>query len=76
MEYCEIDFHHYFVEDAIRVTESIINYARLNNKNVECKFITGRGKIQKELIIFLTETYALTPVIPMSNGGVVLVEIY
>lgn len=76
MEYCEIDFHHYFVEDAIRVTESIINYARLNDKSVECKFITGRGKIQKELVLFLRDTYSLAPVIPMSNGGVVLVEIY
>ncbi|MCX6112957.1 MAG: hypothetical protein NTY22_06745 [Proteobacteria bacterium] len=76
MKLYEIDFHYYFVEDAINITESIINYARLNDERVECRFITGRGKIQKELIRLLKDTYDLNPVIPMSNGGMVLVEIY
>ncbi len=76
MKFYELDFHHYCVEDAVRVVESIINYSRLNDERLECVFITGRGKIQNELIKLLKETYDLKPVIPMTNGGVVLVEVY
>ena len=76
MKLYQIDFHYYFVEDAIAITESIINYARLNDERVECRFITGRGKIQQELIKLLKETYDLKPVIPMANTGMVLVEVY
>jgi hypothetical protein len=76
MQTVEIDFHYYLVEDAVRVTESIINYARLHGEHVECRFITGKGKIQRELMALLSDTYELRPVVPMSNGGMILVEIY
>ncbi|MEI6080414.1 MAG: hypothetical protein WCQ53_07255 [bacterium] len=76
MKYFEIDFHHYLVEDAVRVAESIVNYARINDERVECRFITGRGRIQQELMELLAQTYELKPVVPMSNTGVVLVEVY
>jgi hypothetical protein len=72
----EIDFHYYTVEEALRLAEGILNQARLNDEPVYCQFITGRGKIQKELIKVFSEIYELNPVIPYHNKGVVLVEVY
>ena len=72
----EIDFHHHTVESAIGVVESIINHSRMVNEPVDCRFITGRGKIQREFMAFFKEVYGLEPSIPISNTGVVNVYIY
>ena len=76
MKLFEIDFHNYTVEDAVRIAEGIVNQARLNDEPVYCQFITGRGKIQRELIELFKNTYELEPRIPIYNQGVVLVEVY
>jgi len=72
----EIDFHHYYVEDAVSVVEGIVNECRMSSIPRDCRFITGRGKIQRRLIELLTETYELEPIIPLSNSGVIDVFIY
>ncbi len=76
MKTYEIDFHYYTLEEALRVVEGIINQARLNNEAVYCSFITGRGKIQKELFKLLAQVYELNPLIPFYNQGLILVELY
>lgn len=70
----ELDFHHYYVEDAVSVVEGVINQVRLQQKPLYCSFITGRGKIQAALVELLKVTYDLEPVIPLSNSGVI--EVY
>jgi len=72
----EVDFHHYSVEDALRTVESIINYVRMNSDYVSCNFITGKGRIQRELFNMLKDIYELEPVVPMANSGVVMVDVY
>jgi DNA-nicking Smr family endonuclease len=72
----EIDFHHYYVEDAVSVVEGIINECRMSAVPRDCRFITGRGKIQRTLYELLKGVYELEPVIPLSNSGVIDVFIY
>ena len=72
----EIDFHHYYVEDAVSVVEGIINECRMSSISRDCRFITGRGRIQRTLVQLLKDTYELEPVIPLSNSGVIDVFIY
>jgi hypothetical protein len=72
----EIDFHHYTVEEALRLAEGIVNQSRLNNEPIYCRFITGRGKIQKELIRAFSEIYELNPIIPYHNKGMILIDVY
>jgi hypothetical protein len=74
--YIEIDFHGYLVEDALRAVESIINEIRMNKDAETCYFITGHGKIRTAIFDMLLDTYALEPVIPMANTGVVTVYVY
>ena len=74
--YIEIDFHGYTVEDALRVVEGMVNDIRMNSDAVELYFITGRGRIRKEIFDMLSKTYGLEPVIPMANTGVVIVYVY
>ncbi|MFH1223006.1 MAG: hypothetical protein V1647_01525 [Pseudomonadota bacterium] len=71
----EMDFHGFLVEDALRTAESIISYARMNREYVSCNFVTGRGRIQRELFDMLKDIYELDPVIPMSNSGMVMVDV-
>ncbi len=72
----ELDFHHYYVEDALSVVEGIINQVRMEGGSKDCRFITGRGRIQRSLMVLLKETYELEPVIPLSNTGVIDVYIF
>jgi dsDNA-specific endonuclease/ATPase MutS2 len=75
MKKIEIDFHFYNLEDAIRVVESIINEARMEQKKIDCIFITGKGKIRSSLLSFLREEYDLNPIVPIINQGMILVDI-
>ena len=72
----ELDFHYYYVEEAVFTVEGVINQVRLHQKPLYCRFITGRGKIQASLVELLKVTYGLDPVIPLSNSGVIDVYIY
>jgi len=70
----EVDFHYYYVEDAVSVVEGIISQARLSQRPLYYRFITGRGKIRSTLVELLKDVYELDPVIPLSNSGVI--EVY
>jgi len=70
----EVDFHHYYVEDALLVVESIVGQIRLGGKEAHCRFITGSGKIRSAILELLEGPYELKPVIPMANTGTV--EVY
>lgn len=72
----ELDFHYYYVEEAMSMVEGIINQVRIERGTRDCRFITGRGKIQRALMGLLKDTYDLDPVIPLSNTGVIDVYIY
>lgn len=75
MKSYEVDFHGYTVEEALRLAEQLINQARLNLEPVYCSFITGRGRIQRELMRVFSDIYELNPLIPFYNQGVILVEL-
>ena len=76
MERIEIDFHGYSVEEAIRTAESLVSQIRMTQQEVECTFITGKGRIRDELISIFSTSYELQPFIPMANSGVVRVLVY
>lgn len=76
LDQIRVDFHYVKVEDAIRIVECIINDARLNKKQIDCYFITGRGKIQMALFEMLKKDYELEPRISTANTGVLTVTIY
>lgn len=70
-----IDLHGVLLEDLLNILDKTIYMARTNNI-YEIKFITGFGKIRKELITLCTSVYKLDYYIPMHNPGqiIILVE--
>ena len=68
------DYHGWTVEEALTNVDRIVDRVRMEGKQIEAKFITGHGQIQREILSSLKH-YGLEPTIQLSNSGVVLVVI-
>ena len=57
------------------IVEQIINKARVSQITIDAEFVTGIGKIRKELYHLLKDVYQLDPIIPLRNSGMIKVQI-
>ena len=68
------DFHGFLLEDAIDAVHGIIGEVRVSGRAEDAEFVTGHGKIQRE-VLALCEQYGLDARVSWTNSGVINVTI-
>ena len=66
-----IDFHGRLLEEALEDVHMLVGEARMLNTPIDCKFITGHGRIKGHLVEIL-EDYGIEAREELGNSGVLL----
>ena len=68
------DLHGYTLEDAIKLVDKVIGNLRMQQKEEDVKFITGKGVIRWPLMDYLRDL-GVEPRFELGNEGVIIVTV-